>query len=310
MDLKKLVENKVLIFDGAMGTMLQNRGMPSGAATAMMNLEMPDTVAGIHADYVDAGAQVVLTNTFQAHEWNLSGVSVENVASAAVDCARASGAQYIALETGPIRKTLGPSGDLSFEQAYEAYRRLMLAGESAGADCILIATMFDLLEAKAAVRAAKQNTGLPAICTMTFGEDGRTFLGCDPVRAVLTLESLGVDALGANCSAGPDMLLPVVEQMLRHTTLPLLVKPNAGLPVMQGGRAIYELTPDNFARKMEQMADMGISMLGGCCGTTPAHIRALAQRVGGRKTAKHPPKSISVKTPRFGIGATASVARN
>ena len=279
MNLEKIFKGGALLFDGGMGTMLQRRGLPAGQASDMMNLTHPEVVTGVHREYVQAGAQVISTNTFQAHSVNAEDASVEDVVQAGVDCARTAGAEFIALSVGPLGKILEPCGDFPFERARQLFLRHILAGKAAGADCILIETMYDLSEVRAAVLAAKEGAALPIICTMTFQENGRSLMGCSPNEAVSALQELGVDALGVNCSAGPDQILPVIEIMLGCSKLPLLAQPNAGLPVIRDGVAVYGLSPEQFAEKMAHMANLGVAMLGGCCGTTPEHIRALAERL-------------------------------
>ena len=276
MNLEKVLEGGVLLFDGAMGTMLQKRGLPVGQASCTMNLTHPEVVSAIQREYVKAGARVISANTFGAHSID---APVDETVRAGVACAKASGAEYVALSVGPVGKILQPVGEFPYAQAYELFSRHVTAGQAAGADFILIETMYDLGETKAAVLAAKEHTSLPVVCTMTFGEDGRTIMGCSARQAVDELEPLGVTALGVNCSTGPDQLLPVVVDMLACTRLPLLVQPNAGLPTMRGGEAVYDLSPEDFAEKMMQMAKLGAVMLGGCCGTTPEHIRTLAERL-------------------------------
>ena len=277
MNLAKALEGGVLLFDGGMGTMLQRQGLPAGQASDMMNITHPEVVTEVHREYMRAGAQVITANTFQAHS---AGAPVEAIVRAGVGCARAAGARYVALSVGPIGKILQPVGDFPFEQAYELFREQMTAGEAAGADVILIETMYDLQEVRAAVLAAKEHTALPVICTMTFQEGGRSLMGCDPTQVASALQELEVSALGVNCSSGPDGLLPVIEEMLGCSRLPLLVQPNAGLPTIRDGVAVYDLGPPEFAEKMAHIAKMGAAMLGGCCGTTPEHIRALAERLG------------------------------
>ena len=276
MNFKRLLADGVLLFDGGMGTMLQRRGLPAGQASDMMNITHPEVVTEIHREYLQAGARVITANTFQAHS---ADMPVDKMARAGVNCAREAGAQYVALSVGPIGKILQPLGDFPFEQAYEIFRGQMLAGQAAGVDIILIETMYDLQEVRAAVLAAKEHTELPVICTMTFGEGGRSLMGCTPAQAVSALQELEVSALGVNCSSGPDELLPVVEEMLGCCELRLLVQPNAGLPTIRDGVAVYDLGPQEFAEKMANIAKLGAAMLGGCCGTTPEHIRALAGRL-------------------------------
>ena len=268
---------RVVIFDGGMGTMLSARGLPDGKLCEDANITLPSLVTGVHRDYLAAGADIIVTNTFQASEFKVE--DVEGVVAAAVGCARKAGAKYVGLDIGPTGKMLAPIGELGFERAVGVFSRIAGAGEAAGVDFILIETFASIHEAKAAVLAVRETAHLPVVCTMTFEENGRSFMGCTPATAAITLEGLGVAAIGLNCSSGPVQLLPIVREMLNYTRLPLLVQPNAGLPVMRDGRPTYDLTPDEFAEKLGEMADLGVAMVGGCCGTTPEHIRALAARL-------------------------------
>ncbi|MCL2580713.1 MAG: homocysteine S-methyltransferase family protein [Oscillospiraceae bacterium] len=278
MKLADLLQGGPLLFDGGMGTMLSRHGVPADCDSGSANLRYPEIVADIHREYLAAGAKVISANTFQANELRL-GDQTEAAVSAAIAAARSAGAEIVALDIGPTGELLAPMGKLSYDRAFQVFSRQVLAGSAAGVDLILIETFFDPEEIKAAIAAAKEHTELPVIATMTFGERGRTITGATPAQAVAALEAAGVEALGVNCSYGPDQLLPVVEQMLALTRLPLLVQPNAGLPVFRDGKAEYDLTPDQFAQKLAAMAEMGVSMLGGCCGTTPEHIAALSGRL-------------------------------
>ena len=294
--MKALLEEQILLFDGGMGTMLQQRGLEAGALPELLNLERPEVVTSIHAEYVRAGADIITANTFQAHELKLEGHSVEEAARAGVACARASGARYVALDMGPLGQLLEPMGTLGFARACEVYKRLAVAGADAGADLIVIETIFDLYEAKAAILAAKENTSLPVFCTMTFQEDGRTFVGCDPTTAAITLQGLGVDALGVNCSLGPAQLRPVVEEMLRRATVPVMVQANAGLPRGENGKTVYDVGPGEFAREILEMVDRGVRIVGGCCGTTPEYIRLLREGIRGRRPVRTAPVPVTACT--------------
>ena len=280
-DVREWINNNILFFDGAMGTMLQKRGLATGGLPEIFNITCRETVIQIHRDYVHAGADVVTTNTFQAHEHKLQGISVEDVIAAGVQCARKSGARFVALGIGPLGRLMAPLGAVSFQQAYNEFRRQMIAGEASGCDLVIIETISDLYEAKAAILAAKENTGLPVFCTMTFQEDGRTFLGCCPLTAVITLQGLGVDALGVNCSLGPNKIGPIVETMLKYSHIPIIVQANAGLPIYRGGEAHYEMPPEQYADWASKMVKSGVRIVGGCCGTTPEHIGAIKKRLGG-----------------------------
>ncbi len=281
MDVIKHIKNKRLIFDGAMGTMLQAAGLEAGGLPEVYNIEHPDTVLEIHKKYVEAGADVITANTFQANALKLDGCgySVQEIITAGVRLAKESGAEYTALDIGPLGQLMEPMGTMMFDEAYELFRQQLAAGERAGADIVLFETMSDLLEVKAAVLAARENTSLPVFVTMTFQEDGRTFVGCDPISAAVTLSGLRVDALGVNCSLGPSQLMPVIDKLLEYSRVPVMVQPNAGLPAIRGGRTVYDITPDEFSKYMSEIAEKGAAILGGCCGTTPEYIKRTVSAV-------------------------------
>lgn len=272
------MDNRITFLDGGFGTMLQKQCVPLGHNPALLCLEQPQSVTAIHRMYVEAGADIVYANTFSANRLKLEGTghNVEEVISVAVGCARdavrGTNAR-VALDIGPIGQLMRPLGPLRFEDCYDIFREMCLAGAEAGADLIVFETMMDLAEARCGVLAAKENTVLPVIATMTFEETGRSFLGCDAGAAAMVLEGVGADAVGLNCSLGPDRLLPVVQRMAAHTSLPLVVKLNAGLPDPQTGE--YSLSPEEYARQMAPILELPVSFVGGCCGTTPEHIKAL-----------------------------------
>ncbi len=273
---------KYHIFDGGMGTMLQARGLAAGACPERLNLSDPGIVESIHAAYIQAGADIITTNTFGASRRKL-GEDPAPYISAGVAIARRAGAPLVALDVGPLGGLLEPYGDMSFTEAYRQFCEIVDAGAAAGADLVLVETMSDLLEAKAALLAVKERTRLPVLVTMTFGEDGRTFLGVDPAAAAVTLTSLGADAVGVNCSLGPEQLRGVVQSMLRATHLPILVQPNAGMPRLVNGETRFDVGPAAFAQAAKGFLDDGAAILGGCCGTTPDHIRALSRLLVGRR---------------------------
>lgn len=282
-----------LLFDGAMGTELQKRGLKAGALPELLNLTAPETVLEVHRSYVQAGADVITANTFGANSKKLGmRASVDEVVGAAVRLARASGARKVALDIGPTGALLEPMGQMSFEEAYGLFRETAIAGARAGADIILIETMSDLLEAKAALLAAQECCDLPVFVTMTFGADGRTFLGVSPKIAAVTLSALGADAVGVNCSLGPSETEPFVEEFLRWSRVPVIVQPNAGLPDATGGETVYHVTAEEFAAAMARMLDAGVTIAGGCCGTTPEHIRLLRREMTLRVPAAR-------RIPRF-----------
>ena len=296
-----------LIFDGGMGTMLQARGLKAGAFPETYNLTHPDVVLAVHKAYVEAGADVVTANTFGANPFKMKNVDVAEIITAGVRLAKASGAKKVALDVSSHGALLEPNGNLSFDEAYQNYAFIMRTGASAGADLVLIETMSDLLETKCALLAAKENTDLPVYVTMTYTEDGRTFLGTDPVTATVTLCALGADAVGVNCSLGAKDMLPLVKKICEHATCPVIVQPNAGLPKIREGMTVYDDTPDTFSQAMGEMADLGVTILGGCCGTTPDHIRALKGVLRDktpveRQIKRHTAATSSTKTVFLGEG--------
>ena len=275
-----------LLFDGAMGTMLQEGLLKAGELPEILNIKNPDAIIDIHRKYINAGSDVITANTFGANRKKMagSGYSVSEVISAGIDCAKKAGAKYTALDIGPIGALLAPLGTLSFDDAYEIFKEEVLAGKDA--DVIIIETMSDLLEAKAALLAAKENSDKPVFVTMTFSDDGRTFLGTDAKSAAITLSSLGADAVGVNCSLGPDELMGVVGDIVKYSKVPVIVQPNAGLPVVENGKTVYKTTPESYAGSIEKMVEMGVSIIGGCCGTNPQHIKAVSELVAGKKPVK------------------------
>jgi len=286
---KQLNFDNFIIFDGAMGTMLQAFGMGAGELPESYNFTHPDIIESIHSKYLEAGADVITTNTFGANRFKLkgSGFAVKDVVAQAVKLARnAAQSKLVALDIGPTGKLMKPHGDLSFEDAYTAFSEQIMAGVAAGADVILIETMSDIYEAKAAVLAAKENSKLPVICTMTFQQDGRTLTGTDVLTMVNILQNLGLDALGANCSLGPKEIMRLVDKLVRYSKIPVIIQPNAGLPKIQDGKTVYEIEPQEFSLYAKAMAQKGVTILGGCCGTTPEHIRAVKNVLGGFSPGK------------------------
>ena len=273
-----------------MGTMLQAKGLPVGATPELTALDHPEWLLDIHRAYVEAGAQILYANTFGANREKLShcGKTVEEIVPAAVALAKeaAQGRALVALDIGPTGQLLEPTGILDFETAVDIFAQVVKAGAAAGADLIVIETMTDLQEARAALLAAKENSSLPVLVTMTYEATGRTFLGCSPAAAALTLEGMGADAVGVNCSLGPREMPPLVEELLQWTTLPIVLKPNAGLPHPDGSG--YDITPQEFAHSLAQLTDLGVQVFGGCCGTTPEYIALLRQALEGRSVKQIP----------------------
>jgi len=282
-DLKQLLGNKLLIFDGAMGTMLQEKGIKAGELPEIYNITKPELIEDIHRMYIEAGANIITTNTFGANDLKLKNTewSVEKVIKSAVQIGRrAAGNKYVALDIGPIGQLMKPHGMLSFNDAYEIVKKQVIAGANEGADLILIETMSDLHEVKAAVLAAKENSSLPVFCTMTFQQHGRTLMGTDPITMVMVLQGLGVDALGLNCSLGPKESIPIIEEILKYSSIPVMIQANAGLPRFDGVNTTYDIDSKEYYLHMKKMVSMGASIIGGCCGTNPEYIRELSMGLG------------------------------
>ena len=282
MQIREVFDRKrFVLLDGGMGTQLQTRGLQPGQKPELAALEMPDTLTAIHADYARAGADILLANTFGANAKKLAGCpcTVEQVVSASIACARSAAAEtgaLVALDIGPLGELLVPAGTLSFEDAYAEFAQVIRAGAAAGADLVFLETMTDLYELKAAILAAKENCALPVFTSMSFESRGRTFTGCTVESYAVTAAGLGADAVGINCSLGPKEILPFAQRLCRSVPagVPVFVKPNAGLPNPDGS---YNLNAAEFAAEMKAYASIGVSMVGGCCGTTPAFIAKLQQ---------------------------------
>lgn len=272
------------LLDGGFGTMVQAAGLPPGKDPAEWNIENPNAVTDIHRAYVDAGSRIVLTNTFGANRLKYHGPHpLGDVIAAAVRNARTAVSGLsdgrVALDIGPTGRLLKPAGDLDFNAAFEAFAETVRYGVAAGVDLVFIETMGDLHELKAAVLAAKANCDLPIFATVALGEDGRLLTGASVACAAVQLEALGVTAYGFNCGLGPDLMLPFVQRLAAVSTRPIIVKPNAGLPRLIDGRTIFDVDPAGFAASVEKLVAAGASIVGGCCGTTPAHLAAVARRV-------------------------------
>ncbi|WP_270599644.1 homocysteine S-methyltransferase family protein [Faecalicoccus pleomorphus] len=272
-----------IYFDGGLGTMLQERGLQGGEYPETWNLTHPEELIAIHKAYLEAGCHVINANTFGAN--GLKFDNVEEIITAGIQLAKEAKKQagrmdaYVALDIGPTGKLLEPMGDLPFEKAVSYFAQMVKAGVKAGADLILIETMSDTYEAKAAVLAAKENSSLPVIVTMIFDENQRLLTGGSVESAVAMLEGLRVDALGINCGLGPKQMLPVVKRIREVSSLPIIVNPNAGLPVQVNGKTVYDLKADDFAQAMVKMAQIGVQGLGGCCGTTPEYIQKMIEAI-------------------------------
>ena len=294
MSILDFLGKEILYFDGAMGTRLQAAGLKPGELPEVWNITHGDVVADIHASYVRAGANILKSNTFGANALKMqdSGYSVEEVVLAAFENARRAFAsvpempeekKFTALDLGPTGKLLAPYGDLQFEEAVSLYAEIVRAGVKAGADLILVETMSDTYEAKAAILAAKENSSLPVFVTFTFDKDGKLLNGADVETAVLMADGLGVDAVGFNCGLGPDLVAKLLPRARRVTVLPIIANPNVGLPVEKDGTTVFSSGPEEFAEYMLDVYREGSMVLGGCCGTDPGYIRLVAERTKGLK---------------------------
>ncbi|MFR7755539.1 MAG: homocysteine S-methyltransferase family protein, partial [Bacteroidales bacterium] len=269
----------LMLCDGGMGTLIQQAGL-SGVHELpdLLNLTHASDICALQRRYVEAGSDCIATNTFSSNRLKLAGcdASVDELFAAAAAIAREAGAPLVAGDIGPTGSLLAPLGPLGFDEAYDIFAEQARAAYAAGCDLIFLETFADLLEAKAALLACLENTPLPVFVTMTFGEDGRTFMGTTPAIAAATLSALGASAVGLNCSLGPLETAPLAAQMAPHARSPLMVQPNAGLPrVAEDGSTVYDVGPQAFAQAMGGILDAGARIIGGCCGTTPEHIAAL-----------------------------------
>lgn len=284
MDFKKLLEKDYVILDGAIGTMLQSQGLEVGEIPEILNITEPEKLINIHKSYIEAGSDIIYANTFGANRYKLSGCkySVNDIIKTGIKNAKTACKDtntYVALDIGPIGQLLEPTGTLKFEEAYDIFKEEILSGSEA--DIVVFETMTDIYEVKAGVLAAKENCNKPIIVTMTFEENMRTFTGCSIASMALTLEGLGIDAIGINCSLGPKELLPIIKELSKWTNLPIVVKPNAGLPDPITNK--YNVTPAEFANYIIKMNNYGIKIVGGCCGTNPEYIKATVQALSSVK---------------------------
>lgn len=307
-----------LLCDGGMGTLVQAAGLHTvHEVPDLLNLTHPQDIAAIQRRYVEAGADCITTNTFSANRLKLKDAeaTVAQVYAAAAAIAREAGAPLVAGDIGPTGALLEPLGPLTFDEAYDIFAEQARAAEAAGCDVVLIETMADLLEAKAAVLAAVENTSLPVFATMTFGEDGRTFLGTTPAIAATTLSALGAQAVGLNCSLGPVELAPLVDQLAPAARSLVMAQPNAGLPRLQDGETVFDVGPEEFAQAMEAILAAGATVVGGCCGTTPEHIRALRTVLDRRPAPRTAvgtsvaSSALSVPNPRYEASFTVASAQ-
>lgn len=286
MDFRQFLKENTVLLDGGMGTLLQKKGVLSTGHPEELNITHPEVITGIHRDYFDAGSNVVCTNTFGANILKFEKAHLEDIIKAAVGSACRAREEsvspqpkFIALDIGPTGKLLAPMGDMDFEDAVSVFAESIRLGVKHGVDLIVIETMNDSYETKAALLAAKENSSLPVIVTNAYGADGCLLTGASPAAMVALLEGMGVDALGANCSLGPKQLAPVAEALLKYASVPVVLKPNAGLPAIVDGKTVYDVTAEDFAASLSHLVQKGVRVAGGCCGTTPEYIKALKEQV-------------------------------
>lgn len=282
MTIREEIGKKILFFDGGMGTLLQEQGLQAGELPETWNLKNPEPIIQIHKAYLAAGADIILANTFGANRFKYGG-DLEKIVTAGVANAKKAVAEsgkkaYVALDIGSTGKLLKPMGTLDFEEAVGVFAEIIRVGEKAGADLILIETMSDTYELKAAVLAAKENSTLPIMATVIFDESKKMLTGASPQVVVSLLEGLGVDALGINCGLGPKQMKEIVKELLKYASIPVIVNPNAGLPRSENGKTVFDVGAEEFAEDMEEIVTMGAWFAGGCCGTTPAHIQAMVEK--------------------------------
>ncbi len=295
MNFKDLLGKQILFFDGGMGTLLQERGLQTGEIPETWNILHPEVIKQIHKDYLLAGSNMVSANTFGVNAFKCKNLaySVEELVTAGIrltkeaiaevkkeNAAESDRPMFSVLDIGSIGKLLKPLGEITFDHAYETFREIIIAGDKAGADLILIETMSDSYEIKAAVLAAKENSRLPVVVTMIFDESGKLLTGGDVASVTAMLEGLGADAIGFNCGLGPEQMKKLLPQLTACCSLPVVINPNAGLPVVVNGQTVFDVEPDAFAESVKMLVEMGADVVGGCCGTTPAHIKRVVELCG------------------------------
>jgi len=316
-DFRKALQERVLILDGAMGTMLQARGLAPGASPEEMNLAAAEIVEGVHREYAEAGADIIVTNSFGGSRTKLEHYGlqekVDEINRRAVEIARraAGPERFVAASIGPTGRFLEPVGDAGFDEMVEVFAEQVRAFDAAGADLVTLETFLDIRELRAAVFACREVSSLPILAQMTFEDGGRSVLGTPPEAAAATLEALGVDVVGSNCGLGPDGIYAVLEKMRSVSALPLCSQANAGLPVLQDGETLFPAGPQEMTVFHERMLRLGVRIIGGCCGTTPAHIRAMRDALQGLDQSWKPPRRKTVLSSRSAVcelGNTAPCA--
>ena len=298
MKITEYIKENLLYLDGGMGTLLQKQGLAPGELPEYWNITHPEVITAIHRSYYDAGSNVVNTNTFGANILKFSASELDKIVKAAIENARnaiseskTNHEKWVALDIGPLGKMLKPYGNLDFEDAVSVFAETVKLGVKYGADLVFIETMNDSYETKAALLAAKENCELPVFVSNAYGEDGKLMTGATPAAMVAMLEGMGADAIGVNCSLGPKALAPVVEEYLKYASIPVMLKPNAGLPKVVDGKTVYDVLPEEFADEVVALIKKGVRIAGGCCGTTPEYINAVS-----KASAKLSPKAIEKKS--------------
>lgn len=301
MNFRDYLKDNIVYLDGGMGTLLQERGIPVGEYPERWNISHSDIIIDIHRSYYDAGSNVVSTNTFGANSLKFSDAELEDIVRAAVtnaksarDISAGGKEKFVALDIGPSGKLLAPLGDLDFEDAVAVFAKTVRLGVKYGVDLIIIETMNDSYETKAALLAAKENSDLPVIVTNAYGEDGKLMTGASPAAMAAMLEGMGADAIGANCSLGPDQLSGVMAELLRVASVPVVLKPNAGLPKIENGNTVFDVSAEAFSESIATLVRKGVRVVGGCCGTTPDYIRALCEKTVGAVPVPVTVKNITV----------------
>ena len=314
MKIREKLGKEILFFDGAMGTVLQSRGLKTGEIPETWNILYPEKIKQVHKEYLLAGANVISANTFGVNTFKCRNMeySVDQLVSAGIGIVKdaisevkeeftAQGMKqeempemYAALDIGSLGKLLKPLGEIAFEEAYQAFKEIVIAGDQAGADVILIETVSDSYEIKAAVLAAKENTDLPVVVTMIFDENGKLLTGGDVASATAMLEGLGVDAIGFNCGLGPEQMLKLLPELTACCSIPIVINPNAGLPSVVNGQTVFNVEPDEFAQDIKALVEHGASAVGGCCGTTPAHIKKVVETCKGMELQPITDKNLTV----------------
>lgn len=295
------LKNNIVFFDGGMGTLLQSEGLNPGELPERWNVSHSDVVTKIHKCYFDAGSNVITTNTFGANSLKFSDSELEEIIKAAICNANAAKEQsdseeekFIALDIGPLGKLLKPLGDLEFEEAVDVFAKTVKLGVKYGADLIIIETMNDSYETKAALLAVKENSGLPVVVSNAYSEDGKLMTGATPAAMVAMLEGMGADVIGANCSLGPRQLRPIIEELLENSSTPIILQPNAGLPKIADGKTVFDVTAEEYSCEVADLVKKGVRVVGGCCGTTPEYIKLLKSKISGLESKAIEKKNITV----------------